>query len=543
MTKPSSLLGRQAGFSLLEALTALLVTAFGMLTIAGFHVALSQNADVAKQRSEAVRLAQQKVEELRAYEQVASDAATGGTKFDYTDEVVSGSDTVSPSSDSPYTTNTSYARSWNVTGTGTTPQKWVRVAVSWTDRSNTLQTVNLQTVIARADPIAIGTLAVGPGGMKTRSPKNRNIDIPYPAVGLTGEMSGFLPPGGDKFFVFNDLTGDVLGYCNGALSEGGTAYFAGVSKNCDAYDLKPYLLTGYIRFVDVNGGLSVSDLINPKDETKPLSVAVDLTVGGSPAPLCYAARQQVVSAGTGNQLTPQIVTGLSRTGNVVTITTQNGHGLLAGHVVSISSPEHPNFNGVFTVLSNPPPTTMTFSYSQAGSTGSFSLSAGTSKSKATKVQQVTIEESATVPPGYDTVVSKFVGYTCVVFPVDHDTSTSTPNRWTGGFRIVPSGWTIGTGNDAFKVCRYTGDYVPDSKVSNIEHPLKYWGVIGTLDNQNYVVIKGNQNCPTDTAADALAGKYTNVNTKEHQPSGVLSSGGGFASEEPTAPPDGKLPMF
>ena len=85
--------------------------------------------------------------------------------------------------------------------------------------------------------------------------------------------------------------------------------------------------------------------------------------------------------------------------------------------------------------------------------------------------------------------------------------------------------------------------MPDGKVSNIEHPLKYWGVIGTLDNQNYVVIKGNQNCPTDTAADALAGKYTNVNTKEHQPSGVLSSGGGFASEEPTAPPDGKLPMF
>ena len=63
---------RQSGFTLLEALIALLTTAFGMLAIAGLHTELSRGSDVAKQRSEAVRLAQKKIEELRAFQQVAA---------------------------------------------------------------------------------------------------------------------------------------------------------------------------------------------------------------------------------------------------------------------------------------------------------------------------------------------------------------------------------------------------------------------------------------------------------------------------------------
>ena len=44
------------GFTLLEALIALLVLSFGMLAIAGFQTTLSRNSDLAKQRTEALRL-------------------------------------------------------------------------------------------------------------------------------------------------------------------------------------------------------------------------------------------------------------------------------------------------------------------------------------------------------------------------------------------------------------------------------------------------------------------------------------------------------
>ena len=78
------------GFTILEALIALLVLSFGMLAIAGFQTTLSRSADLAKQRTEAMRLAQQKMEILRAYGQVATDPTLPPAhRFNYTDDVVS----------------------------------------------------------------------------------------------------------------------------------------------------------------------------------------------------------------------------------------------------------------------------------------------------------------------------------------------------------------------------------------------------------------------------------------------------------------------
>ena len=45
----------QRGISLVEALVAMLVMSFGMLAIVGLQATLRLNADVAKQRAEAVR--------------------------------------------------------------------------------------------------------------------------------------------------------------------------------------------------------------------------------------------------------------------------------------------------------------------------------------------------------------------------------------------------------------------------------------------------------------------------------------------------------
>jgi len=173
------------------------------------------------------------------------------------------------------------------------------------------------------------------------------------------------------------------------------------------------------------------------------------------------------------------------------------------------------------------------------------------------VQEVTIPLSESAPQGYNAVVSTFVAYACVVTPVDHDSNPSTPNRWWGKFQIAPvGGWLLGTTNQEYKLCRYTGDYVGDGQVSNNEHPLYYRGVTGVLDNQNYVVIEGHRSCPTDSAVNTSAGKYTNVNTARHQTDangggGVLSGtnpggaggNGGFTSAEPAYSTTAVLPML
>ena len=58
---------KQRGFSLIEALIALLVMAFGMLALAGMQASVSYGGDMAKQRGEAMRLAQERIEQMRSY--------------------------------------------------------------------------------------------------------------------------------------------------------------------------------------------------------------------------------------------------------------------------------------------------------------------------------------------------------------------------------------------------------------------------------------------------------------------------------------------
>jgi hypothetical protein len=104
------------------------------------------------------------------------------------------------------------------------------------------------------------------------------------------------------------------------------------------------------------------------------------------------------------------------------------------------------------------------------------------------------------------------------------------------------------------VCRFTGDYVIDNAMSNTEHPLHYRGVTGALDNQNYLVIDGNQTCPTDSKIDPINSDYVNTHTLLHQAaaasaaSGVLSNSSTqwATTPEPAAPSSaasGVLPMF
>ena len=57
----------QRGVSMVEAIVAMAVMAFGMMAIVGLQSTLRLNSDVAKQRSEAVRIAEEAIEDWRAF--------------------------------------------------------------------------------------------------------------------------------------------------------------------------------------------------------------------------------------------------------------------------------------------------------------------------------------------------------------------------------------------------------------------------------------------------------------------------------------------
>jgi Tfp pilus assembly protein PilV len=227
------------GFALLEALIAAGVLGFGLLGVARLQITVLGNSDLAKQRSEAVQLGEQKIEELRSFSRAAT----------YQD-IGSSSDTVSG-------TSAAFTRAWTIADSavtvvgGTYPiYKDVKVSVSWTSRSNTGESVDLSSIIAMSEPAAAGQAAVPPAGTPTRKPKNRAINIPWPALTLGGGASAFHPPGSASGFaiLLNDKTGAVTGTCATATLPGSdnTSGTPTVTTGWGCTSVNGLLLTGYI---------------------------------------------------------------------------------------------------------------------------------------------------------------------------------------------------------------------------------------------------------------------------------------------------------
>jgi type IV pilus modification protein PilV len=602
---------RQRGFSLIEALVALLVVSFGMLAIASFQFTLARNSDLAKQRTEATRLAQQKMEQLRAYGQVQTNAATPHV-VNYTDDVVSST------AAEVFTTNTNatFSRTWTVTANTSDTEKWINVMVDWVDRTNAPQQVQLFSVISKYDPQDLGALSTfvpgAPGGQ--RRPKNRNINIPYPAVtlascpgGAAGACSAFTPPPGNVIYVFDNNTGNITNSCTpntypitGVSGTGTTvtATTSGVhpfavgdmvtiagsslaaangtfrvtatgvtpasppgvpnpiytltytvspafastqtgtggtvtrsvtlSEGIDlstvsgltCTGLQAYLLSGYVRFDTSNnptgaepGNLGTNNNTLPLSPSTPLSLDTSNQSGGTPTMTCYAQQQKVVTTNSSNVT----ITAVARSGNRVTVTAA-GHGYSNDNVVAISQVTPAGFSGAYvvTVVSS-----SQFTYDLASSVATGLPTTGGVSGAFTKlVERLTVAETTTVA-GYGGVSARFVSYACIVTPV-----AGTPPRWWGRATLNSGpGWVIGTSGSEFKVCRYSADYSTNGSgtISNSEHPLWYRGVTGPLDSQNYLVIAGNRNCPTDDPQN-LGSPFnaSDDTTWNHQPSGALS---------------------
>ena len=107
-----------------------------------------------------------------------------------------------------------------------------------------------------------------------------------------------------------------------------------------------------------------------------------------------------------------------------------------------------------------------------------------------------------------------VAYRCVVV------AAGDPPRWSGQSVLVPVGWTIGAAATQRRVCRYVNDIDGSGAiVRNDEHPSVYRNVDQPLQQQNFLVVRGDLDCPAEAAAtiDAKAAATVPVTTVPHQP--------------------------
>lgn len=256
------------GVSLIEALVAMAVMAFGMLGVLGMQATLRANADVSKQRSEATRLAQERIEAWRSFSVIST---TAGTKA-YQDIATPVTETLTS-----FVSNTTYTRSATVTESSPAGHKTLVVDVSWADRAGTTQNVRLFSAVAQISPDLAATAVAPPQGSDgMRAPGGRARGIPPQAKNFGDGTSGFRPPQttGTVAWVFNNTTGLITSVCTTSAVDNASLTLASLT-GCST--TQPYqLISGYIRFALGATQPTAVEITNPADAPAPATIEAEV---------------------------------------------------------------------------------------------------------------------------------------------------------------------------------------------------------------------------------------------------------------------------
>lgn len=251
---------RQHGISLVEALVAMLVMSFGTVALLGVQAKLRLNSDIAKQRSEAVRLAQESLENLRGFATVADFEALAS---------------LDPAEVEDTDSNTTFSRTVTVIDGAAERERTVSVDVSWTDRTGQAQSITLMSAVHGVPPALAGSLAVASGTSFTATPGQRHPAIPRDAeIQIDGTSRFTLPGATNTTWDFNNTTGVIQRIC--------------VDGTCT--DTNARLLSGYVRFATGASQPSGDDAELPpsaKPGTPLVEVEVAVTAPAASTVLCY----------------------------------------------------------------------------------------------------------------------------------------------------------------------------------------------------------------------------------------------------------------
>lgn len=279
----------QRGASLVEALVAFLVLSLGLVGMTRLQGQLRLNADIARQRTEAVRLAQEDIEALRAFSTLA--AAPGERAYA---DIAAASRSIDSTPGQPL--NASFQLRRDVDDAS--GYRSASLSVSWEDRAGQTQQVLLQSVIAGTPPALSGALAVSGAVQPLKRVRGRSATIPAWARSLGDGTSAWKPvSGGTVVMVFDDISGEVRSTCD-----------------APAAIATPHLTLADLSGCTLTGGLLLSGIVRRSDDARaepawasdaplPLDIALALGGGDYPAPpRCFSeARKQVeftTAAGT-----------------------------------------------------------------------------------------------------------------------------------------------------------------------------------------------------------------------------------------------------
>ena len=413
----------QRGTTLLEGMVAFLVLSLGMLSVVRVQTQLRLNSDVARQRSEAVRLAQEDLEKMRAFSSIAIRAGANAYAG-----LAAGTSSIDASSGQP--SNTTYALTREVSDTDVPNAKSATVSVAWDDRNGTLQQVVLNSVISGSDPAYAGALKVAPRLQPVRGVLARSASIPTNTSDLGNGSSAFKPlTTGTEAWLFDNLSGAIRARCTGISPALPSASLRAADLGtCEP--LRATLLSGVVRF---------SDAMPPDPSLAndvPAALAMTLALTGS------------------------------ATGATSSCTTE------------------------------------------ARKTVNYSL-AGLNRTEGLPVSATAASMGA---DSWRETGERYLAYHCAVTPA------ATSSTWSGRATLVPAGWTIGSGPDDRRVCRFAPDLDRSGAVdSNVEHPDTYTAVAASLTNQNFLVIKGSQACPPRPPGPNTTGLLADLGTAQHQP--------------------------
>lgn len=283
---------RQRGISLPEALVAVLVLAVGLLGVGALQSTLRGSADVARQRTEALRLAQETIESWRA---LGSLQAAAGRRA-YADLAGTATQTIAG-------TNTDFERTLTVTPMDSrsgiadrdaVPRaKSLRLDLRWLDRQGRPQAVMLASAIAGTMPELAATLAVPADGDPVRLPFARHRGIPTGAKWLDAQFSAFKPPGApaDVAWRFeNDRRAEgteadaLITLCTTTAAD--TAAITPANLSCGGS--QALLVAGHVRY---DTGAAAPTLAEPGAVPPPaaagLEVAVDLAPPAAGRQSCH----------------------------------------------------------------------------------------------------------------------------------------------------------------------------------------------------------------------------------------------------------------